>query len=439
MKDKFKEMDPHPISVFSISASMYMAWMINSRSKRPLMSPEETGVPSVRQYLLRLCAEANLKVYRDHAFDETESLLDKCRRITDVEKKHAGYSLLLPLFEETVTDINKELVRIFNEFIQGDIESVYTDEEESEKRQKQLLGVVNDWAYRSQWNTYRACLIRKGIGRSQAAKYKNSENPTGSYNWNEDQGNVTIEDMDDWKERMEEAISTLAKRFDGAITAGCKDIEDCIQTSSLPPKLRAEAIKNWKGCKKKVLDVHPDEHLHHALKVTHLYATTETDVRCMNAKLNADFYGRVYDYDSRTDYRFDTRIDAQKKKMLDVMSARDDDGRLLVERIEEAVIQKSMTELGHAFHKFVAKVMDKIKVFDEYISDNGLLDYKLTDADLQLRKNVLARIPELEAMVADVRAMFNDDELLTQQAVLSTRHTEGGEPAAKKIKVDADD
>jgi hypothetical protein len=35
--------------------------------------------------------------------------------------------------------------------------------------------------------------------------------------------------------------------------------------------------------------------------------------------------------------------------------------------------------------------------------------------------------------------MFNDDELLTQQAVLSTRHTEGGEPAAKKIKVDADD
>ncbi|KAL1613151.1 hypothetical protein SLS60_001383 [Paraconiothyrium brasiliense] len=439
IKAKFRDVDPHPISVFSISASMYIEWMKQDRLRRPLMSPEETGVPAVRQYLLHLCAEPNLKIYKDHAFDKMDDLLDKCRRITDVEKKDDGYALLRPRYTEVVAEIRQELVRIFDEFLEDDIEEVFDDESEKQKRQKQLLGIVDGWGYGSQWNTYRACLMRKGIGWSGAAKYKNTENPTGRYNWNEDQGNVIVADMDDWKNRMEDAVSTLIEEFDVAIASGCEDIEMCIQASSLPPKLCADAVKEWKGCEKKVLDVNLDEKFHGAVNATHQYATTETDVRCMNARLNIDYYKRAYDIDTWSQDKFPNRFAAQKSKMHDLMSNPDEKGRTLIDRIEHAVRIRSKKYLKAAFAEFLAEIMKKIEAFDEHISDRAPLDYELTDVDRQLREDIVKRIPELEVMVQDVRAKFSDGALLPQQVLLSTSPSREGEPAQKKIKVDTDE
>ncbi|KAF2438738.1 hypothetical protein P171DRAFT_155539 [Karstenula rhodostoma CBS 690.94] len=441
MKVKFKEMDPEPITVFSISASMYMEWMKHSNVERPLMSPAETGVPGVRQHLLQLCAEANLKIYRDHAFAKMESLLNKCRRITDVEKQDDNYALLRPVFAEVVVNLRKELVNIFNESIDSDdmdMEEII-DYDEKEERQKELLGVVDDWGYGAHWNTYRACLLRRGIGLSASAKYKTAENPTGGYNWNEDQGKITIKDMDAWKARMDPAIHSLADRLEDAIISGCKDIQACIQTSSLPPDLRTAAIEEWEGCEETVFElVNAEEKLQRAVNDTHQYATTETDIRCMNAKLNAEYYKEVYDIDTWSQTKFTSRLAAQRSKMTDVMSKPDRNGRLLVDRIEHAVAQRSKQDLGAAFDAFLAEVMHAVEAFDEHLTDRGPLDYKLTDADRQLRVDILGRIPELEAMVENVRAKFNDDMLLTPQAVTSSNRTEGGEPVQKRVKSEVD-
>ncbi|KAJ4358617.1 uncharacterized protein N0V89_003201 [Didymosphaeria variabile] len=439
MKAKFKDVDPNPISVFSISASMYIEWMKQGRLKQPLMSPKETGVPGVRQYLLQLCAEPNLKIYKDHAFDKMDDLLNKCRGIADVEKKDEGYALLRARFAEVVADIRERFARMFNEFIEYIIERVFDDEGEKQARMKELLRIVDGWGYGSQWNTYRACLMRKGIGWSGAAKYKNTENPTGRYNWNEDQGNVILEDMNDWKDRMDGAVETLAQDLDETIDSVCQDIQKCIETSSLPPKLRDDAIKQWEGCQKKVWNVELYENFYDAVKATHQYATTETDVRCMNAKLNVEYYKRVYDIDTWSQGKFPHRFAAQKIKMHDLMSNPDEHGRTLIDRIEHAVTRQSKKDLRGAFDEFLVEVMKNIEAFDEHISDRAPLDYKLTDADRQLREDILKRIPELETMVEVVRAKFSDEALLTEQVELSTNHSKEGEPAQKKMKVEADD
>ncbi|KAF9735635.1 hypothetical protein PMIN01_07040 [Paraphaeosphaeria minitans] len=436
MKDKFKEMDKDPITVFSISASMYMDWMKKRRSKQPMMSPEDTGVPGVRQYLLNLCAEPNLIVYKEHAFEKMDDLLDKCRRITDVEKRHEGYGLLRPVFAKAVDDIRKNLSRIFNDFIKHNVEDVFDDEDMKQERQEELLEVVNNWAYGSPWNTYRACLMRKGIGRSAAAKYQNHENPTGAYNWNEDQGNVTIGDMEDWGRRMLLAIKELSGRLERAIASGCEAIEECIQASSLPPELRDNAIEEWLGCRMRVEQVHADKMLLLALDVTLQYATTETDVKCMNVRVNVDHYKSVYGYDRHVDTRFANRLAAQKNEMHRLMSKPDEQGRLLIDRIENAAIMRSKSDLRDAFAEFSVSVIRKIKAFDEHLSDRGPLDYTLTDTDRQLREDILGRIPALEAMVEDVRTKFNDNMLLVQPAVTSSSEEKAGEPAQKQIKVE---
>jgi hypothetical protein len=182
-----------------------------------------------------------------------------------------------------------------------------------------------------------------------------------------------------------------------------------------------------------------EDKLYSAVNDTHQYATTETDIRCMNAKLNAEYYKEVYDLDGWSQTKFPNRLAAQKSKMRDLMSGRDRAGRVLVDRIEHAVTVQSKKDLGCAFHVFLAEVMRAVEAFDEHISDRSPLDYELTASDRQLRDDILRRIPELERMVEDVRAKFSDDALLTQQVVRFTREREEGEPAAKKIKVDAED
>lgn len=439
MKGKFKEMDPDMITVFSISASMYMEWMKQSHVERPLMSPAETGIPGVRQHLLQLCAEANLKVYKDHAFDKVGGLLDKCRRITDVEKQDDSFALLRPVFAEVVAKLREKLMSIFNKFIDNDMEEVFNDDEEKEVRQKLLLGVVDDWGYGTHWNTYRTCVLRKGIGFSASAKYNTAENPTGAYNWNEEQGNVIFEDMEAWEERMGTAVRFLAERLEEAIDSGCRDIQACIQASSLPSKLRTAAIEEWNGCEEKVYEfADAEDKLQDAVYDTYQYATTETDILCMFAKLNVDCYREVYDLDNWSRTKFTSRFAAQKSKMRDVISAPDKTGRLLVDRIEHAVTLQSKKDLAAAFDTFLTEVMNAVEAFDEHISDRAPLDYELTDSDRQLREGILRRIPELEAMIEDVRAKFNDDALLTQQVMLFTRHREEDEPAVKRIKSEGD-
>ncbi|KAL5391071.1 hypothetical protein DPSP01_001562 [Paraphaeosphaeria sporulosa] len=440
MKDKFKEMDPVPITVFSISASMYMEWMKQSHVERPLMSPAETGVPAVRQHLLQLCAEANLKVYEDHAFGKMESMLEKCRRITDVERKDNSYALLRPVFAAVVAKIRENLVNIFSQVISNDNVDEVFEFNDRPTRQKELLRVVDDWGYGTHWNTYRSCLMRKGIGFSASAKYKTAENPNGSYNWNEDQGNVIIKDVDGWRERMDPAVSLLARQLEEAIMSGCRDIQACIQSSSLPAELRTAAIQEWNGCELNVLRLaNAEDKLQDAVNDTHQYATTETDIRCMNAKVNVEYYREVYDIDNWSRSKFTSRFAAQKSMMSDVMSSPDKAGRVLIDRIEHAVTLRSRQDLEGAFDGFLAEVIKAAEAFDEHLSDLAPLDYDLTDSDRQLREDVLRRIPELERMVADVRAKFSDEALLTQQVVLFTRHREEGEPAAKRIKVDADE
>lgn len=428
MATKFKDLDTDPISVFSISASMYVDSMSKKRSGRPLMSPEETGIPGVRRYLLELCAEANLKVYKNHAFEKMDNLLDRCRRITDVEKRHEGYKLLRPGFAKAVADTRDELSRIFNRFLEKDVAKVFVDGQKKKLRQTQLLKVVDEWAHGSKWNTYRACLVRKGIGRSMSVKYKTPENPTGAYNWNESQAEVINEDVDAWEKKMKSAVRTLAGHLKDAITSGCQDVQGRIRASSLPQKLRIEAIKEWEVCQKRVSNVPIRERFTRAVHVTYQFATTETDIRCMNAKVNAENYKNVYDA-----YLVNVQ---QKSKMRDLMSKRDWNNQLLIDRMERALLDKSKTDLIDAFNEFSAEAIKLMQAYDEHLSDHGPLEYVVTDADRQLRADVLRRIPELERKVQMVRAKFNDNMLLPRQAVSSTVQAERDEPARKKIKTE---
>ncbi|KAF1952654.1 hypothetical protein CC80DRAFT_552151 [Byssothecium circinans] len=96
MRTKYLSEDPNPIHVFSISASMYLDWLKERQKQRPFLTPEMTGVPALRTFLLSLTAENNYQAYRDHIFIKLPLLVDKVRRIAHNEKKDNAYMVTRP-------------------------------------------------------------------------------------------------------------------------------------------------------------------------------------------------------------------------------------------------------------------------------------------------------------------------------------------------------
>jgi hypothetical protein len=105
MRHRFIEEDKDLINVFSISASMYLEWLKVRQKDRPILTPEVTGIPALRKFLIGLAVEQNWQIYRDHAFEKLPLLLDKLRRIVQNENKDNAYDILRPRFKQAVAKL----------------------------------------------------------------------------------------------------------------------------------------------------------------------------------------------------------------------------------------------------------------------------------------------------------------------------------------------
>lgn len=107
MRNKYKDMDPDPIKVFSVSSSLYIDWMKKRRREDPVLTPEMTGIPKLRQFLLGISADANLEAYREHVASTLPNFLGKIARITDHENKNDAYAEIRPFFNELLDGLKE--------------------------------------------------------------------------------------------------------------------------------------------------------------------------------------------------------------------------------------------------------------------------------------------------------------------------------------------
>jgi hypothetical protein len=428
MRNRYLKEDPNPIHVLSITASMYLDWL-KQRKQRPCITAHMTGVPTLRKFLLSFAAERNYQSYQEHIEVKLPLFIDKVRRIAQDEKKNDAYVIIRPRFRKLVSAVKTGFQSNFDTFLKSRLEGIWTDSSQKYKKFEKFSSIVEEWGNGVAWNTYNKALREKGIvPRTQAKKYVQPEKRFGSINWNDELSVELAPDMGTWKRRMNAVVTAFARDLANGTVNVCEDIVTSMTTSSLPPDLKHIALGEWNKCQDRILahSKRCEPILREAIKLTHLYATTETDTRCMLAKVNWDLYGDVESTPRGTGF-----FVVQRDVMRTSLKEPDSKGRILVDRISSAVKKEAKKNLRCAFSEFMDELIKELELFDEHIGDHLPADYTFTALDKELRSQLRTVLPRLEAKVRQLQDLFRME---VHPGGEENAEDLRGEPAAKKVK-----
>ncbi|KAF2795682.1 hypothetical protein K505DRAFT_359957 [Melanomma pulvis-pyrius CBS 109.77] len=421
MRHKFRDEDEDPIHVFSISASAYLDWLKVGQKDQslltPEMTPEMTGIPTLKNHLLSLTAEGNWETYRTHAFNKLPSLLNKVRRTIHSENKDNAYAVIRPTFMQLVAKMRNRHQSSFDNFLKDRIIQIWADPIQKKKRQESIIGIVKEWGNNVAWNTYNKVLRERGmVSGSKAKKYtkpdQNGVKPIwGKINWNEEISQEILHDMGAWRRKQNQEVTSFARDMDNATIDVCEEVLTSITSSSLAPLLKQVAIEEWNDHQDGILAL--SRRLEVILKIqvdiTYRFATTETDIRCMLATVNCN----VYD-DIESTPRQNGRYNIQRENMVKAMNDLDSKERTLLDRIWAAVKKAAKTNFRTACTNYLNDLINEFELFDENISERLLHDYELNSSDQKIRDSLKAILPDLEKRVADLQYAFEAQEVKSE-------------------------
>ncbi|KAF2709597.1 hypothetical protein K504DRAFT_533941 [Pleomassaria siparia CBS 279.74] len=410
MRHKFEDEDKDPIHVFSISASMYLDWLKCHQKDRPILTAQSTGIPALRKFLLGLTAQGNWDAYRDHVFQKLPYFLDKVRRIVHHENKDNAYVVLRPKFKDVVANLMNKHQSAFKKFLDYSILPVWTDSSLKEDRQIAINGQVHDWGVDSHWSTYRKLLREHGIVAKTVARKYRKENKDGvvpafaKINWNEELSEELRPDMSTWKAKMTQGVTSFARQLEKSTAEECEAVSTVILHSSLTRAHKEIAMKEWKKCKRMVLVQarRTEGLLNDAVNATYQYATTETDIRCMLVKVNANVYDEVSSMPEQSNW-----LGNQKIRLEAAMRDADDNCHTLLDRISKEVRKSAKRHLQTTFANLMTELVLDFDLFDEHIGEHLVQDYELTSHDRQIRDCLRAQLQDWDAQMANLQYAFH--------------------------------
>jgi hypothetical protein len=411
MRYKFTDLDPHPIYVRTVSASSYMSHLKKGFRQRPAITPEMSGIPDVRWFMLNQRASANWNAYQEHAFDKMDMFLDKCRRIMEVKRQDNAFAKILPKFTQHVTNLVSRLQTTFDDFLRNGLPRVWFSKFEKHKCQEHLLHMVQGWG-KAHWNTYNKSLRERGtVCQTKSSRYVESGKRVGYINWNEDVSNAVGADMNEFQDRMSTAVSALAGELNEAITNVCADVSTYIRGLILPSQLKRLALEEWKKRDAKITAQLETTNglFQEAVRLTLQYATTETDIGCMVAQINMQDYETIENIPQPRPNQ-GSKYDRQKDLMRKAMKGQRFGSPNLADRISRSVTQKAKEELRTAFASFLANTVKEFELFNEHMRDRIPPEYELAAKDRRLREDIVKTVPKIVTMVAKVRTLLTVDE-----------------------------
>lgn len=85
------------IDIFHTSTSDYMNWIKSEKisyDRQPALSPEETGVPTIRRFLFNLPANQNLRAYAQMINVTVPTFIDKLKRVVSQSDRDEGFQTI---------------------------------------------------------------------------------------------------------------------------------------------------------------------------------------------------------------------------------------------------------------------------------------------------------------------------------------------------------
>jgi hypothetical protein len=374
VKFKYKHLDPDPIHVFSVSSSLYINWMKSRRRADPVLTPEMTGIPKLRKFLMGLGADDNMEAYRQHVVTILPEFIGKIERIVDCDKKNDAFAEIRPYFKALLDEVKTAHEAQFADFLRGKVLKIWGNPFAKDKALDAVTEVLRGWSIGTKYNTYNKFLREGGIVKnSRSMKY--GGNPA---NWNQEISEAINPDLVLWHKKMKKAVADIAILLDNTIKSTCEHVVSHIDISSLPESLKGIALAEWKPRQVKNLDQSAilESELKEALRTIYVYASTETDRRCPIYNLNAFQYEKVYKM-PLTEAWYQSQKAAMEYALLPEESEEDS----ILDRISKSLDRFTKRELQAAFDKFMAALTTELQKFDVHMSERLPTEYELTESE----------------------------------------------------------
>ncbi|KAF2021575.1 hypothetical protein BU24DRAFT_404580 [Aaosphaeria arxii CBS 175.79] len=374
--------EPNPITVVSITASIYLQWMQTRLRQPPVLSPHITGIPYLRKILTKLPMDAEWRQYRDHVTKRIPLFLDKVTWAIDTEHRNVSYEKLRPMYKRFVQSFEEKQKDSLKHFLQTRTPSMWPHKRQANQQLEAIDQVVQEWSNGVRWNTFDRMLRERGTPfKSQAAKYRGQ-----AIHWNDDICRAIAPEVARWSKELKSAIALFTQDVRMETSSLCQQVSTFIQRSSLPVVYKNIAQDEWKKCQTTVLNDTLQllrDLLDEQVERVHRYASTETDIRCMIAKLNIP----VYDYTSNLP-KAPGRFKRQQKELRNEIVNQDGKGEAILDRITEALRSHTWKELDSAFNVFVEELHAQLILFDDHIYERLPPQYMITPKDQELRMHL---------------------------------------------------
>jgi hypothetical protein len=198
------------VDIIHTSTSDYMNWIKSDRilfNNQPALSPEETGVPTIRRFLFNLPASQNFRDYNNHINFAVPAFVDKLKRVVTQSDRDAGFRTIADDFDNLrsrfLRDMVAQLKWCYQNYVHISIKRV--------KRDASVYQSTLEKRIKSRWLTLRSpaftrIVKSRGTVPQGTSKAKGLEN---AVNWNLDLAKIMKPGFQNWHSSHTENLKLL--------------------------------------------------------------------------------------------------------------------------------------------------------------------------------------------------------------------------------------
>ena len=391
------------IDVALVSARQYSLWKAwDEDGESPKMSPEATGIPALRRYLLQLPAHSNYETLKSHVFHTLPSITKNIDRILTKFDEDVNFARMRKYLKEQSSVLPEILYNLaFHEshsHVVRPWDNILEDKPIKKGLEKFVAKLQHGLVY---YATFIKMLKEngipvngKGFGRNLNKEIMHAFQPL----------------IEKWEVTMAPKVHGMATRLFEPIQSTLRRLEEYLGEEGIHPELRARASDALNNAIARGQDAfrNLETALEAGLRDTLLLYTTEVNIKCPFAiKLKPIYHSALAKVGGTGAYN---RARGQLERRL-VGGARKSDHLPLPEIMAIEIVSTQSNVWWKCCDEFVDEVMEQLENFqritDELLHSQGFIKAE----HRQLRDQLRPLLPEFERNLALIQAKFPNIEV----------------------------
>lgn len=404
--------------IFHTSASEYMDWIKPSRinfKDQPSLPVEMTQIPAIRQFLLSLPAEQNLKDYEEHIHNTLPAYMDRILRTVTETERNGGFftisddfnKIRRPYMTTTLSKVKASFQGASDASIAGIVSDLLGCKE-------QILNLVQgDW-FDLRAAAFNRILKNRGTVPKGLSKAKGLEEGA---DWNKELATLLAPVFHKWAKMYKENTRNMWPSLAFSLNAFHLKIIRVINNSAANVPTVEKAKSKWEPLNWKMqakIESLMDEVEQIQSRILE-WATMEFERKTsLISEVADDIYVEVYNTapalkpvnpKAKKQYKqyVEPKLKFQKKKLSEMFFQSDN-------HFVEQVINHFQSEFDKAIRQTLDKHFSGIETllegFNNGIRAQGPITYKMTSEGKAIRVEVQERIPELQIKVDELEALL---------------------------------